>query len=296
VKKGTNKLTKLTQNNYNNRDLEVIIHTRKEGSFGIGNTIFNNYVTKQITYSGEIANNYIAVYNKYGIDNFIQNINDEMFNNYWDGKLLDFTYEEDEPKAILKINEHDSNDRYFDINYKKEIAEFKPFLLVNLLIIIGNKPSAPVFSLPDFGKTTQTYKFIHDGGAKIVEDSLVYEKDWIKFSKKITHQNDTLIATYTAEILKKELSSDRYNDVTNDIDFIKKATVIKFDEPKTVYKKRVRSIRHYVYSYVIPIVFLGIIILIIVCIVKYIKRKKQVKRLKAEIASLKDELKQYQTD
>jgi len=240
---------------------------------------------------------HIAVYKKYGEKDILKKTRDKMFYNYWpEDSLVSLTYKEKEPKTVIEIKEHESGRSFFDKDYENDIVNFTPDLLLNVLNISDTKSAAPFFSLPSFGKTTQTYKIIHPEVAEIADDSLVYEKDWIKFSKKIKHQNDTLVAIYTAEILKKEIDSSKYNDVRKDIDSIKKLTHIKIKDAQSLTYQGENKIRFFVLAYVIPIVLLGIIILIIVFIVKYIKRKKQVKRLKAEIASLKDELKQHQID
>jgi len=289
VKKGTTKLTKLKQNNYNSTNLEVIIRTlEKEDSF-------QNLISEKIVFNGETANNHITVYKKYGTERLISTIKDKVFNMYRiEDHFVNFTFEDNEPKAILKIDEYDSKIDIFKRDYDNNIDEFQPKPLINLLTLIDNNASTPIFSLPDFGKTTQVFKFIHPKGANVKKDSLRYEKDWIKFSKKVTHYGDTLIATYTAEILKKELNSNRYDDVRNDIDTIKKLTIITLDNP-TQDRKYYNSL-YIILINVIPFVFLGIIILIVVFIVKYVKRNRQVKKLKMEIASLKDELKQQQTE
>lgn len=287
VKEGTKQLHKITQNYLNNSTVETILHTRQ------GDVFFNNYETTKVTYEGENANRHIATYNEFGISSLSQYINDDILRNLWiNDSLVSFTYEEKVPKATIAIKEFDTRTDFFNKDYEQGRNDFTPQYLFKILSFAEAKSKGPKMSLPRFNKNTQIYKIVHPEIYKIAADSIQYSKDWITFSKKLIPKKDTLIAVYTTEILKKEINSDRFEEIHKDIDSIQALSSIEIDDPQLAIYARQREMSYYV----IPIIFLLIIILIIFCIVKFIKRGKKIKKQKTEITFLKNELQKYKTD
>jgi hypothetical protein len=291
VKEGTDQLNTITQNYKNNTTVETILHTREKNGF------FRHFETTKVTYEGEQANIYAAIARKNGTSRFTDHVNDLLFERLWiNDTLVKFTHQEKEPIAFIDISEHETKREFFEMDFESDTNNFTPKYLFNLLAFSETKSKSPKMTLPKFNKTTQTYKFVHPEAYKVAEDSVHYEKDWIKFSKKLTHQNDTLVAVYTTEILQKEINSDQFEEVRTDIETIKKLSGIVIDDPKSIIHTRENKIKYYITSYVAPVVLLIIAVLTILLIIKFVKRGRKIKRQRTEISELKAELKNHKTN
>lgn len=289
VKKGTNQVTKIKHKERNEIDFESIVQLKKEEER-------NSYksVIEKITFKGEIANNHIDTYKQMGTKHLISNLRYNILTSNWiPDSIVNFNHSANEPKATLKISEHNPGTIIFNSDYETNTKHFKPKGIKSILSISEKNSSAPIFELPKINKTTLTYKFLLSETEKTAEDSLIYNKDWVNFSKKVIRQKDTLIATYTIELLKKELDAKRFDEVHKDIDSIKKLSIIKVD---FIVDENIHRNSFFFFDYVISIIFLVIVILIILLIVKFFKRGKKIKKQKIEINSLNDELKKYKTD
>jgi hypothetical protein len=292
VKDGTKQLHKIPQNYLNNSTVETILHTRQEGS-----SFFDNFETTKVTYEGEIANRHIATYKKRGIGALSRYIDDNILKNLWlADSLVSFTYAEKEPKATIAIKEFEPKTEFFDQDYEQKSYNFTPQYVFKILTFANTKSKGVKMRLPRFNKSTQIYKIVHPEIYKVAADTLEYTNDWISFSKQLIPKKDTLVAIYTTEILKKEIDSERFEEVHKDIDSIQKLSVIEIDDAQSVIYEKEREIGYYILNYVIPVVLLLIVILIIFCIVKFIKRGKTIKRQSLEINSLKNELQNYKTN
>lgn len=289
IKKGTSQVTKINHKERNEIDFESIVQLRKEEE--------NNYyksVIEKITYKGEIANNHIDTYKQLGAKHLASNLRYNILTSSWiPDSIVNFSHSENEPKAILKLSEYNPGTIIFNSDFETNTKYLKPKGIQSILSISKENPSAPIFELPKINKTTLTYKFLLPGTEKVAEDSSVYKKDWVNFSKKVIHQKDTLIAAYTLELLKKELDSKRFDEIHKDIDSIKKLSIIEVD---FTLGENIHRNSLFFFDYVIPIIFLVIVILTILLIIKFIKRGKKIKKQKIEINSLNDELKKYKTD
>jgi hypothetical protein len=176
---------------------------------------YNGRISWQIQFEGDIANQNNHRFKNEGAKSVLENLSHS--HNYYNflnvlPENCDISYTFNESFPISKL----------DVipNVKSRVFE-----------VIQTNQLGPTFALPDFMKTEQIFKIAAYEGVEFISDSTKFVNDWIQYHKKTWQQNDTIFASYIAEILKSDLDSSRYQDVLQDINFLKNDMAISLMIP-----------------------------------------------------------------
>ena len=244
VKEGNDKLNPLNHNYYSHTITEATIvatgTTKAEYNSSNVNlekgattivateTSEAEYNSLNLIFEGDVANKMNHLFHEYGIQKVYKSVyrylpTDFAFDFNEKDLVLNYESQDNAPKSVLKIQPQKPSKSLFSSSfYGDDPGVFIPQgISKNLGILVSDKLGA-YFSLPNFDEITETYKFIHPRADSIKEDSVQLKNDWIHFSKKIERIRDTLTVKYHIKILKSDLGSSRYTEVSKEINRINK--------------------------------------------------------------------------
>ncbi|WP_299766583.1 DUF3857 domain-containing protein [uncultured Dokdonia sp.] len=288
IKEGEKKITKLNWHSSNSLNVITSIYKQKNND----DEYRTHNIDWKVSIDGQLANEHNYVYKENGINSVFELVSDLISERYLSLRNFELAYfiDENKPHSVLDITSKETISVFDNGNSNGSIT-FEPISLHKWLKITEPDELGPFFSLSNIRKTNQLFKIHKLEWMNFTPDSTHFKNDWITYTKKSWVKDDTIYASYVAELLKTHLDSSRYKDVRTSINDLKgdmrlllsKGTNKPQDNYKT-YRNRI-----YIIYGIILLVIGAIVFFFVRSIIKGRERKALIHKLHSEIATLKKE-------